>query len=72
MDVQMIATLNIAAAGLGYVGLANTVLLAQGHRVIAADVAQERVDMVAKANPHRRRGAAGDVVATGLASHAGL
>lgn len=48
MDGQWTETLNIAVAGLGYVGLANAVLLAQGHRVTAVDVAKERVDMVAK------------------------
>ncbi|KNG91898.1 nucleotide sugar dehydrogenase [Pseudaestuariivita atlantica] len=39
--------MNIAVAGLGYVGLANAVLLAQSHSVTAVDVEQERVDMVA-------------------------
>jgi UDPglucose 6-dehydrogenase len=47
MDGQMTAVMNIAVAGLGYVGLANAVLLAQSHRVTAIDVVQERVDMVA-------------------------
>lgn len=38
--------LNIAVAGLGYVGLSNAVLLAQNHTVTAVDVAEERVAMV--------------------------
>ena len=47
MDGQFSAVMNIAVAGLGYVGLANAVLLAQSHRVTGIDVAQERVGMVA-------------------------
>ncbi len=38
--------MKIAVAGLGYVGLANAVLLAQKHQVIAVDVVQEKVDLV--------------------------
>jgi len=38
--------MKIAVAGLGYVGLANAVLLAQHHEVIALDVIQEKVDML--------------------------
>jgi UDPglucose 6-dehydrogenase len=38
--------LKIAVAGLGYVGLANAVLLAQKNEVYAVDVDPERVDMV--------------------------
>ena len=36
----------IVVAGLGYVGLSNSILLAQKHHVIATDISQERVDMI--------------------------
>ena len=36
----------IAVAGLGYVGLSNSILLAQNHHVIATDISKERVDMI--------------------------
>lgn len=36
----------IAVAGLGYVGLSNSILLAQNHHVIATDISRERVDMI--------------------------
>lgn len=38
--------MKIAVIGLGYVGAANAVLLAQSHEVIAVDVQQSRVDAV--------------------------
>lgn len=38
--------MKIAVVGLGYVGLSNSVLLAQNHSVQAVDVTQERVDMI--------------------------
>ncbi|SNR85541.1 nucleotide sugar dehydrogenase [Puniceibacterium sediminis] len=38
--------MKVAVAGLGYVGLSNSVLLAQKHTVVAVDVTPERVDMV--------------------------
>jgi UDPglucose 6-dehydrogenase len=38
--------LKIAVVGLGYVGLANAVLLAQNNEVIAFDLDEARVDMV--------------------------
>ena len=44
----------IAVAGLGYVGIANAVLLAQNQRVLAVDVVQAKVDMInAKQSPIR-------------------
>ena len=38
--------MKIAIAGLGYVGLANAILLAQNHHVMAVDVVKEKVDMI--------------------------
>jgi UDPglucose 6-dehydrogenase len=38
--------MNIAIAGLGYVGLSNAVLLAQNNSVIAVDVSETRVQMI--------------------------
>lgn len=38
--------MKIAVVGLGYVGMANAVILAQKHQVTAVDVQQERVDLV--------------------------
>ena len=38
--------MNIAVVGIGYVGLANAILLAQNHNVIAVDTVQTKVDMV--------------------------
>ena len=38
--------MNIAVAGLGYVGLSLATLLAQHHKVIAVDVVSEKVDMI--------------------------
>ncbi len=38
--------MNIAVAGLGYVGLANAVLLSQQNRVFAVDVIREKVDLI--------------------------
>ncbi|MDU8926508.1 nucleotide sugar dehydrogenase [Alisedimentitalea sp. MJ-SS2] len=38
--------MKIAVAGLGYVGLANAVLLAQNHDVTGVDLVQSRVDML--------------------------
>ncbi|MFK7793021.1 MAG: nucleotide sugar dehydrogenase [Devosiaceae bacterium] len=39
-------SVQIAVAGLGYVGLSNAVLLAQKFKVVACDVSQERVDLL--------------------------
>lgn len=38
--------MKIAVAGIGYVGLANAILLAQHNEVIALDIVQEKVDMI--------------------------
>lgn len=38
--------MKITVAGLGYVGLANAILLAQNHMVTAVDIVREKVDMV--------------------------
>lgn len=38
--------MNITVAGLGYVGIANAVLLAQNNKVTALDVLQEKVDLI--------------------------
>ena len=38
--------MKIAVAGLGYVGLANAVILAQHHQVVAVDLSPERVEQV--------------------------
>lgn len=45
-------TVKISVVGIGYVGLANAVLLAQNNEVIAVDIDSKRVDMVnAKISP---------------------
>ena len=38
--------MNITVVGIGYVGLANAVLLAQHNTVTAVDVVQSKVDMI--------------------------
>lgn len=38
--------MNIAVAGTGYVGLSNSILLAQHNRVVAVDVIPEKVEMI--------------------------
>lgn len=45
-DVKALPRMTVAVAGLGYVGMANAVLLAQHHRVLAVDILPERVEKV--------------------------
>ena len=40
--------MKIAVAGIGYVGLSVSVLLAQNNSVVAIDIVKEKVDMVNK------------------------
>lgn len=40
--------MKIAVAGIGYVGLSNSVLLSQHHEVVAVDLIQAKVDMINK------------------------
>ncbi|WP_311477359.1 nucleotide sugar dehydrogenase [uncultured Gulosibacter sp.] len=56
--------MKIAVIGLGYVGVANAVLLAQSHEVVAVDVQQSRVDAVNE----RRAPVADDLVTQYLAN----
>lgn len=39
---------NVSIFGLGYVGLANTLLLAQNEQVKAYDIVNEKIDMLKK------------------------
>ena len=55
----------IAVAGMGYVGMANAILLAQHHRVTAVDVVPERVAMINA----RRSPIADEVVEAYLSGH---
>ena len=38
--------MNIAVAGIGYVGLSNAVLLSQHNKVTALDIDQDKVDLL--------------------------
>lgn len=48
MEMGMERKINIAVAGMGYVGLSNAILLAQHNKVTAIDVVQEKVDLINK------------------------
>ena len=43
--------MKIAVVGLGYVGVANAILLAQNHETVAVDIMQEKVDMINSGKP---------------------
>ena len=43
--------MKIAVAGIGYVGLASAILLAQHNEVIAVDISQARVDLINQRKP---------------------
>lgn len=43
--------MKIAVAGIGYVGLASAILLAQHNEVIAVDISQTRVDLINQRKP---------------------
>jgi len=38
--------MKIAVVGMGYVGLANAVLLAQNHQVVALDIDERRIQLI--------------------------
>ena len=38
--------LTIAVSGTGYVGLSNSIILAQNHKVYAVDIVQSKVDLI--------------------------
>lgn len=44
--IKEIMLMNIAVAGLGYVGLANAVLLAQHHKVTGVDIIKDKVELI--------------------------
>nr|WP_288257171.1 hypothetical protein [uncultured Pseudomonas sp.] len=43
--------MKIAIAGLGYVGLANAVLLAQHNEVVTVDVVPEKIHLLSRRQP---------------------
>ena len=45
--------MKIVVIGMGYVGLANAVLLAQHHEVYAVDINQNKIDLQTKAEPQK-------------------
>ena len=47
-ETKLNRSYKIAVAGIGYVGLSISILLAQANRVVAVDVAEEKVNMINK------------------------
>ena len=47
--------MRIAIVGLGYVGLANAILLAQHHDVIGMDKSVEKTELIKKKNKSNKR-----------------
>ena len=45
-ETKLKRSYKIAVAGIGYVGLSISILLAQANRVVAVDVAEEKVNMI--------------------------
>ena len=45
-ETKLNRSYKIAVAGIGYVGLSISILLAQANRVVAVDVAEEKVNMI--------------------------
>lgn len=43
---KMLREYNIAVAGTGYVGLSNSILLAQRNKVFAVDIVPEKVELI--------------------------
>lgn len=57
---------NNRVAGLGYVGLTNSILLAQNYHVIVTDISQERVNLINR----RQSPLVDDEIIEYLANHA--
>ena len=46
--MRVLGNPQIAVAGTGYVGLANAILIAQNHDVVAVDIIQDKVELINK------------------------